>query len=66
MEWSIIGINLLYAVLGVVLMYVSFRVFDGLARQLDFPRSSSTGTSRSRCLSPLFLSIAIIIAGALN
>jgi len=39
MEWRIVGLNFLYATLGVVLMYASYRVFDLLTRGVDFPPS---------------------------
>jgi hypothetical protein len=30
MEWQIISLNVLYTVVGIALMYVSFRMFDRL------------------------------------
>jgi uncharacterized membrane protein YjfL (UPF0719 family) len=67
MEWSIIGINLLYAVLGVVLMYASFRVVDKLMPEISFTEELKHGNiAVAVFVSALFLSIAIIIAGALN
>ena len=67
MEWSIIGMNFLYAGLGVVLMYVSYRLFDSLTPQVDFQTELQRGNiAVAILLGPLFISIAIIIGGALN
>ena len=66
MEWSIIGMNFLYAVLGVVLMYVSYRLFDGLS-PVDFQAELQRGNiAVAILLGSLFIAIAIIIGGALN
>ena len=35
MEWTIIGVNFLYAVLGVVLMFGAYRVIDRLTPDCD-------------------------------
>ena len=32
MQWVVVGMNILYATLGVVLMFVSIRVFDRLTK----------------------------------
>ena len=67
MEWSIIGINVLYAVLGVVLMYVSFRVIDKLTPEVSFPEELKRGNiAVGIFIASLFIAIGIIIAGALN
>ena len=67
MEWSIIGMNFLYAVLGVVLMYVSYRVFDKLMPEMDFAEELKRGNIAAAIfIAALFLAIAIIIGGALN
>ena len=39
MELPIIVVNFLYAILGVVLMYVSYRVIDALTPEMDFATS---------------------------
>jgi len=36
MEWTIIGLNILYAVIGVVLMFLSYKVFDLLSPKINF------------------------------
>ncbi len=67
MEWSIIGLNLLYAVLGVVLMYLSYRVVDKLTPEVNFAEELRKGNvAVAIVVAAIFLSIAIIIGGALN
>jgi uncharacterized membrane protein YjfL (UPF0719 family) len=67
MEWSIIGMNFLYAVLGVVLMYISFRAFDKLTPEVNFAEELKKGNVAAGIfIAALFLAIAIIIGGALN
>jgi uncharacterized membrane protein YjfL (UPF0719 family) len=64
---KIIGINFIYATLGVVLMYVSYRVMDMLMPQVDFPEELKRGNiAVAIFIAALFLSIALIISGALN
>lgn len=67
MEWSIIGMNFVYAALGVIMMYVSYRLFDALSRQVDFQTELQRGNIAVAIqLGSLFIAIAIIIGGALN
>lgn len=67
MEWTIVGMNVLYAVLGVVLMYVSYRVIDRLTPEMDFNQELQRGNvAVAIFIAALFLAIAIIIGGALN
>ncbi len=67
MEWNIILLKVLYAVLGVVLMYLSFRVIDALSPRIDFEEELRKGNvAVAIMVAALFLAIAIIIAGALN
>ena len=67
MEWSIIGLNFLYAALGVVLMYVSYRVIDRLTPQVSFPDELKRGNvAVAIFIASIFIAIAIIIGGALN
>jgi uncharacterized membrane protein YjfL (UPF0719 family) len=66
-EWRIIGLNLVYAVIGVVLMFVSYRVFDHLTPQVDFPAELKRGNvAVAIFIAALFVAIAIIVGGALN
>jgi putative membrane protein len=67
MELRIIGLNFLYAVLGVILMFVSYRVIDRLTPQVDFPAELKNGNlAVGIFIAAIFVSIAIIVAGALN
>jgi uncharacterized membrane protein YjfL (UPF0719 family) len=67
MEWSIIALNFAYAVLGVILMYISYRVIDWLTPQVDFAVELKKGNiAVSIFIAAIFLSIAVIIGGALN
>lgn len=67
MEWKIIALNFTYAVLGVVLMYVSYRVIDWLTPQVEFAVELKKGNvAVAIFISAIFLSIAIIIGGSLN
>lgn len=67
MEWTIVGINFLYAALGVVLMYLSYRFIDILTPQVDFPEELKRGNiAVAIFIGALFVSIALIVGGALN
>jgi len=67
MEWRIIVLNFVYAILGVVLMFVAYRVIDRLTPQVDFALELKKGNiAVGVFVAAIFLSIAIIIGGALN
>ena len=67
MQLSIIALNFVYAILGVVLMYASYRVIDLLTPQVDFPEELKRGNiAVAIFIAALFLSIAIIIGNALS
>jgi uncharacterized membrane protein YjfL (UPF0719 family) len=67
MEWSIVGLNFLYAVLGVVLMYLAYRAIDRLTPQVSFPEELKRGNvAVAIFIASIFIAIAIIIGGALN
>jgi uncharacterized membrane protein YjfL (UPF0719 family) len=67
MQWQIVGLNILYAVAGVVLMYLAYRVFDLLTPQLNYAEELKKGNiAVAIFIAALFVSIALIIAGALN
>ena len=67
MEWSIVAINFLYAALGVVLMFLSYRLIDRLTPQVDFPAELKRGNvAVAIFIAALFIAIALIIGGALN
>ena len=67
MDWRIVGINFLYAGLGVVLMYLSYRLIDFLTPQVNFPDELKRGNiAVAIFIGALFVSIALIVGGALN
>ena len=67
MEWTIIAVNFLYAALGVVLMYLSFRVIDRLLPEVDLASELKHGNiAVAIVVGALFIAIAIIVGGALN
>ena len=64
---SIIGLNFVYAIGGVILMWATYRVFDRLMPQVDFPEELKRGNiAVAIFIGALFVSIAMIIGGALN
>jgi uncharacterized membrane protein YjfL (UPF0719 family) len=66
-ELTIIALNFAYAILGVVLMYASYRIIDHLTPQVDFPEELKRGNiAVAIFIAALFLSIAIIIGNALS
>ena len=67
MDWRIIAVNFLYAALGVVLMWVSYRLIDHFSPQIDLADEIKRGNIAAGILvAALFIAIAIIVAGALN
>ena len=67
MEWSIVGLNFLYAALGVVLMYLSYRAIDRLTPEVNFPEELRKGNvAVAIFIASIFIAIAMIIGGALN
>jgi uncharacterized membrane protein YjfL (UPF0719 family) len=67
MDWMIIGINFLYAALGIVLMWVAYRLFDRLTPQVDFAEELKRGNvAVAIFIAALFIAIALIVGRALN
>jgi len=67
MDWTIIGVNYLYAALGVALMWLSYRLFDRLTPQVDFAEELKKGNvAVAIFIAALFISIALIVGRALN
>ncbi|MGA9119271.1 MAG: DUF350 domain-containing protein [Bacteroidota bacterium] len=67
MEWTIIGMNFLYAVLGLVLMFLAFKVFDWLTPEVEFGTELQKGNiAVAIFIAATFLSIAIIIGKSLQ
>jgi uncharacterized membrane protein YjfL (UPF0719 family) len=66
-EWHIIGLNLLYAMVGVALMFVSYRIIDKLTPEVNFPEELRKGNvAVAIFVAAIFISIALIIGRALN
>jgi uncharacterized membrane protein YjfL (UPF0719 family) len=66
-QLSVIAINILYAIIGVVLMYVSYRLIDRLTPQVDFPAELQRGNiAVAIFIAAIFVSIALIIGKALG
>jgi uncharacterized membrane protein YjfL (UPF0719 family) len=66
-QLSILALNLVYAALGVVLMYVSYRLIDRLTPQVDFPEELKRGNiAVAIFIGALFLSIALIVGRAIG
>lgn len=67
MQFEIIALNLLYAVAGVVLMFLSYRVIDMLTPQVNFPDELKRGNvAVAIFVAAIFISMAMIIGNALN
>lgn len=66
-DWSIVGLNLLYAVLGVVLMFVAYKVIDLLTPEVHFAEELQKGNlAVGMFVAAIFIAVAIVVAGALN
>ena len=67
MEFSVIGLNVFYAIIGVVIMFVSYRVIDRLTPEVDFPAELQKGNiAVAIFIAAIFISIAMIIGKALG
>ena len=67
MQVSIIALNIIYAVLGVILMYLAYRAIDKLTPEVNFPEELRKGNiAVAIFIAAIFLSVALVIAGALN
>jgi len=67
MEWTIIGMNFLYAGLGLVLMFLAFKFFDWLTPEVRFGEELKSGNiAVAIVIGATFLSIALIIGKSLQ
>jgi uncharacterized membrane protein YjfL (UPF0719 family) len=67
MEWTIIGLNFLYAVGGLVLMWIAYWVFDKLTPGIPFDEELRKGNiAIAIFIASLFISIALIVGGSLK
>jgi putative membrane protein len=67
LQLSILALNLIYAAVGVVLMFISYRVIDRLTPEVDFPAELKRGNiAVAIFIAALFISIALIIGRAIG
>ena len=67
MDWSVVGLNFIYAILGVVLMFLSYRAIDLLTPEVDFPAELRKGNvAVAIFIAAIFVSVAMVVARALN
>ena len=67
MDWSVIGLNFFYASIGVMLMFVAYRVIDMLTPEVDFPAELKKGNvAVAIFIAAIFLSVAMVVGQALN
>ena len=67
MELQIVALNFLYAALGVVLMFVSYRVIDRLTPEVNFPAELNKGNiAVGLVIASIFIAIALIVGRAMN
>lgn len=66
-QLSIVGLNIVYAIIGVVMMYGSYRLFDLLSTRIDFQEELQKGNiAVAIVIGSIFIAIAMIISGALG
>ena len=67
MDFTIIGLNFVYAVLGVVLMFIAYRAIDKMTPEVNFPEELRKGNVAVAIFcAAIFISVAMVVAGALN
>lgn len=67
MQWTIIGLNFLYAMGGLVLMLLAYKIFDWLSPQLDFDKELTNGNvAVAIFIGSIFVTIGLIISGSLK
>ena len=67
MQLSVISLNVLYAVIGVILMFASYRAIDRLTPEVDCPAELQRGNvAVAIFIAAIVLSIALIIGKALG
>lgn len=67
MDYEILALNFGYAIFGVVLMWLSYRLFDQLTPQVNFPEELKKGNiAVAIFIGSLFIAIALVVGNALN
>jgi uncharacterized membrane protein YjfL (UPF0719 family) len=66
-DLTIIALNFIYAVLGVVLMFIAYRLIDKMTPEVNFPEELKKGNlAVGIFVAAIFVAVAIVVAGALN
>ena len=67
MDWSVVGLNFFYAVVGVVVMFIAYRAIDRLTPEVNFPEELKKGNiAVGLVIASIFISVALVIGLALN
>ena len=67
MDFTIIALNFVYAILGVVLMFIAYRVIDKMTPEVNFPEELRKGNvAVAIFVAAIFIAVAMVVAGALN
>jgi len=67
MQWQIIALNYVYAGLGLVLMFMAYKIFDWLSPKLDFEDELKKGNvAVAIFIASIFITIGMVIGGALK
>lgn len=67
MDYTIILLNFLYALIGLGMLFFAYWIFDKMTPQLVFPDELKKGNiAVAIVIGALFIALGIIIGGALN
>ena len=67
MQWQIIALNYIYAAIGLVLMFLAYKVFDWLSPKIDFEDELRKGNiAVAIFVASIFITIGMVIGGALK
>jgi putative membrane protein len=67
MQWQIIALNYIYAGLGLVLMFMAYKIFDWLSPKIDFEDELKKGNiAVAIFIASIFITIGMVIGGALK
>lgn len=67
MQWQIIALNYIYAGLGLVLMFLAYKIFDWLSPKINFEDELKKGNvAVAIFIASIFITIGMVIGGALK
>jgi putative membrane protein len=67
MQWQIIALNFTYAILGLVLLFAAYKVFDWLTPGVSFEDELRKGNiAVAIFIAAIFLTIGMVIGGSLK